>query len=100
MMSQSNTVPEVIARYARNRHRAEFVKANPGVPEEVLAVVYFRRTTNGKWWYVPTSFWLESCTHNVRWWEIPVCPEKIKSISGQTRKKYAALLNAADRVVS
>ncbi len=97
MRSINNTVPEIVARYARNRHRAEFVAANPDIPEEVLAVVYFRRATNGKWWYAPDvkfdpegkTRWIEPASYDAKWYEIPVCPEKVKSISSDTREKYA-----------
>lgn len=99
MRSINNTVPEVVARYARNRHRAEFVAANPGIPEEVLAVVYFRRATNGKWWYAPAikfdpdgPSWIHPAQFDAKWYEIPVCPEKIKTITQETREKYADLL--------
>ena len=100
MRSFNNTVPEVVARYARNRHRAEFVAANPGIPEEVLAVVYFRRATNGKWWYAPAKRinfdhepprW-EGCPEDAKWYEIPVCPIKVGRITQETREKYADLL--------
>jgi hypothetical protein len=99
MRSINNTVPEIVARYARNRHRAEFVAANPDIPEEVLAVVYFRRATNGKWWYAPKGYfspdvarYVESASYDAKWYEIPVCPEKVKSISYDTREKYADML--------
>lgn len=100
MRSINNTVPEIIARYARNRHRADFVSCNPGIPEEVLAVVYFRRATNGKWWYAPKGYfdpenikWCNSAPITAKWYEIPVCPEKVKSISSDTREKYLRELN-------
>lgn len=99
MRSINNTVTEIIARYARNRHRAEFVAANPDIPEEVLAVVYFRRATNGKWWYAPKGYfdpdqakWIQVGTADAKWYEIPVCPIKIKSITMDTREKYADML--------
>lgn len=103
MRSINNTVPEIIARYARNKHRAEFVAANPGIPEEVLAVVYFRRATNGKWHYAPTGYfdpvqvkWIHCADLWAKWYEIPVCPEKIKKITSNTREKYAFILNQQD----
>ena len=105
MRAINNTVPEVIARDARNRHRAEFVAANPGIPEEVLVVVYFRRATGGKWWYAPSGKidlsgerprWVESAPLEAKWYEIPVCPEKIKRISQRTLGKYAKELRSAD----
>ena len=103
MRSINNTVPEIVARYARNRHRADFVAANPDIPEEVLAVVYFRRATNGKWWYAPPGYfdpdvarYIESAAFDASWYEIPVCPEKIKTITQETREKYRRELEWAD----
>lgn len=102
MRSINNTVPEIVARYARNRHRADFVASNPDIPEEVLAVVYFRRATNGKWWYAPEikfdpnssllPRWIQPAPLFAKWYEIPVCPIKVKSISYDTREKYADML--------
>ena len=99
MRSINNTVPEVVARYARNRHRAEFVAANPGIPEEVLAIVYFRRATGGKWWYAPPSYfdpvevkWIYCADSWAKWYEIPVDPIKVGRITQETREKYADLL--------
>lgn len=100
MRAKNNTVPEIIARYARSRHRADFVAANPGVPEEVLAVVYFRRATSHKWWYAPPLYfnpdkvmWCHAAPDDAKWYEIPVCPIKIKTIGLDTREKYMALLS-------
>ena len=99
MRAWRNTVPEVVARYARNRHRAEFVAANPGIPEEVLAIVYFRRATNGKWWYAPEGYfdpdqvkWIDCAPFDAKWYEIPVDPIKAGRITQETREKYADLL--------
>ena len=103
MRAWNNTVPEIVARYARSRYRYDFVKANPGIPEEVLAVVYFRRATNGKWWYAPAGRfdpdlvrWVESAPDHAKWYEIPVCHEKIKKITPETREKYIKELTVAD----
>ena len=104
MRAKNSTSSELIARYARNRHRADYIAANPGIPEEVLAVVYFRRTTNGKWWYAPPSYfdpdkvmWCFSAPNEAKWYEIPVCHEKIKKIGSNTREKYMALLYNEDK---
>lgn len=102
MKALNNTVEQLVARYARNRHRAEFVAANPGIPEEVLAVVYFRRQTAGRWWYAPKNKmyliqgrprWEAPGLKDDKWYEIPVCPEKIKKITQKTREKYLRELN-------
>ena len=103
MRAINNTVSEIVARYARNRHRAEFVSRNPGIPEEVLAVVYFRRATNGKWWYAPNikfnpnggstiPHWIDPAPLDAPWYEIPVDPEKVKTITQETREKYMELM--------
>jgi len=105
MRSINNTVPEVVARYARNHHRAEFVSNNPFIPEEVLAIVYYRRATGGKWWYAPAGKidlsghrprWIQCAPDDAKWYEIPVCSEKIKHISERTREKYADMLSFED----
>jgi hypothetical protein len=103
-MKINNTSADIVARYARNHHREEFVARNPGIPEEVLVVVYFRRTTNGRWWYAPPSRfdpdlarYVESAPMDAKWYEIPVCPNKISKIKQDTREKYMALLYKEDR---
>lgn len=105
MFAKNNTVPEIVARYIRNIHREEFEIKNFGIPVEVLAVVYFRRATSGKWWYSPNGKmdltgdrprWVPCAPDNAHWYEIPVCHERIKKISENTREKYRELINKWD----
>ena len=107
-MRASSTVPEIVARFVRNRHRDEFQVRNPDIPEEILAVVYFRRQTSGKWWYCPDGKidlsgdrprWVSPAPEEAYWYEIPVCPEKIKKITQGTRDKYRHLIDAEMRLV-
>lgn len=104
MRAKNNTVFEIVARYVRNRHRYEFLVRNPNIPEEILAVVYFRRQTGGKWWYAPPGHldlngarprWVLSASDDAKWYEIPVCREKIKKITSDTQDRYRQILNQA-----
>ena len=102
-MLVTNSVEDIVARYARNKHREEFVKANPDIPEEVLAVVYFRRTTNGKWWYAPADrqeemVWYRCAPLDAKWYEIPVCPIKTSKIKKETRERYMDMLLTVGRI--
>jgi hypothetical protein len=99
MQASNNSSFELVQRYLRNKHRAEFVAANPGIPEEILVIVYFRRATANRWAYAPASYfdsinvkWIYSAPLDSKWYEIPVCPEKILKIKQETRERYMDLM--------
>ena len=108
----SNTVEAVVARFLGNKHRDEFMLANPWLDLTTATIVYFRRHTSHKTWYatykdISLTFkcpgkpdqgewdqyfkaWQE--TDLLHWWQIPVSKAQVVKIKAGTHVKYAALI--------
>jgi hypothetical protein len=102
----NNTVEAVVARFLNNKHRDEFMLANPWLDLTTATIVYFRRHTSHKTWYATYKdidhkrgiaewdryFKAWQKTDLLHWWQIPVSKAQVAKIKPETHFKYAALI--------
>lgn len=89
----SNTVRAVIQRFLNNKHRKEFMEANPWMSLQVACVVFYRRHTSNKLAYRQYDNYVEYFQQErLRWWQIPVSKERCDHIRPATLEKYDRIL--------
>jgi hypothetical protein len=97
----NNTVEAVVTRFLGNKHRDEFMLANPWLDLTMATIVYFRRHTSHKTWYAtykdlsykdPEYFKQAMIAEKNKWWQIPVSKAQVAKIKPETHFKYTALI--------